>query len=69
MVHQVKHELFQDHTQAAGAHLAHHGLTGDRAESVLAEFEAYILKFKQALVLLDNGIFGPGEDFNQGSFI
>src|SRR5579872_549032 len=69
VVHEIKHELFEDHTQTAGANLAHHGLTGDRAQSVLAEFEAYILKFEKALILLDDGIFGPGEDFNQGSFV
>src|ERR1700730_3903786 len=69
MVHEIEHYLLQNHTQSAGAHLPGHGLPRDGFQGLIAEFEAYILEFEQALVLLDNGGFRPGQDFDQGELI
>src|SRR5438270_7543150 len=41
VVHQVEHQLFEDHTQAARANFARHGLTCNRLECVIAELQAY----------------------------
>src|SRR6266576_5026892 len=65
--HEIEHELFQDHTQAAGPHFSGHCLAGDRSQSLLAKLQPYVLKFKQALVLLDDRILQTRENLNQGS--
>src|SRR5580658_5277693 len=67
--HQVKHQLFQNHAQAAGAHFARHSLPGNGSQSFVSELEAHILELEQPLVLLDDGILGAGEDFDQGKFV
>src|SRR5579859_647139 len=69
MVHQVEHQFFQNHAQAARAHFAGQGLTGDGMQGVFGEFKPDVLKFKQALILLGNGVLGPDKDFDQCGFI
>src|ERR1700728_4714465 len=69
MEHQVQHEFFQNHAQSAGTHLAGHSLAGDGPQRFVAKLQPHILKFEQALVLLDDGILRPGEDFDQRKFV
>src|SRR5579859_658463 len=69
MVHQVEHQLFQNHTQAACAHFSGQGLARDGVQGVFGKFEPDILKFKQALILLGNGVLGPDKNFDQRLFI
>src|SRR5580693_1490170 len=67
--HQVEHQLFQNHAQAAGAHFARHSLPGNGSQSLVSELQAHILELEQPLVLLDDRILRPGEDFDQGKFV
>src|SRR5215470_11532659 len=69
VIHEVEHEFFQDHAQAARAYLALHGLPRDGLERALREFELYILEFEHPLVLLDNGVARPRENLDQGAFV
>src|SRR5215469_12741491 len=69
VVHQIEHQLFENHAQPAGADLPHHGLTGDGAQGIVAEFETHILKFEQALILLHDGVLRAGEDLDESGFI
>src|SRR5580700_8728126 len=57
MVHEFEHEVFEDHTQAASADFALHGELGHGLESVIGETQPDILKFKEALVLLEERVF------------
>src|ERR1035438_10316065 len=68
-VHQLQHELFQNHTQAASAYFTDHRLARNRAIGVVAELQAHVFEFKQTLVLLDDGILGSRQDFYQRVFI
>ncbi len=69
MIHQVKHELFQDHAQSARAHFAGHGFTRDGGQRSFIEAQLHALKLKHALVLLDDGVARAGEDFDQRGFV
>ena len=69
MIHEVQHEFFEDHAQAAGSDFADHGLLGDGLERVVAEFEAHVLEFEEALILLDDRVLGARQDFDQGEFV
>ena len=69
MVHQVEHQLLEDHAQAARAHLAGHGLAGDGAGRLLRKVQADVFVLEEALVLLEDGVAGLGEDFDQRGFV
>src|ERR1017187_6796038 len=66
VVHQIQHQVFENHPQATRAHLALHGQFGDGFNGVVAEPEAHVLEFEQLLILLDDGVLGPGQDLDQG---
>src|SRR5580693_769618 len=67
--HQVEHQLFENHAQAAGAHFARHSLPGNGSQSLVGELQAHVLELEQPLVLLDDGILRPGENLNQRKFV
>src|SRR5580692_896146 len=69
MVHQIEHQFFQNHAQTPRPHLASHGLARNRPESVLAELQANVLKLKQPLILLDDSVLRPSQDFNQRKLV
>src|ERR1700733_11483281 len=69
VIHEVKHELFQNHTQSACADFAQHGFTRDGGEGPFREAQLYAFKFEHALVLLDDGVAWTGEDFDKGGFV
>ena len=69
MVHEVEHELFKDHAQAAGADLASHGFAGDGAGRILGEMQPDVFVLEEALVLLENGVARLGKDFDERGFI
>src|SRR5919109_270365 len=69
MVHQIEHELFQDHAQSAGTDFAGHGLARYCAQSIFAEFQADVLELEQPLILLDDGVLGTSQDVNQRRLI
>src|SRR5580704_9110038 len=69
MEHQVEHQLFENHAQSASPYLTGHSLPCDRSQSLVVELQPHILKLKQPLVLLDDGILGTGQDFDQREFV
>ena len=69
VVHQLQHEVFQNHAQAARANFAVHGQLGDGFERVVGEAQAHIFEFEEALILLEKSIFRLGQNFNQRGFV
>ncbi len=51
VIHQVKHQVFENHAQAARADFALQGQFGDGFQSIVGESQAHILKFEEPLVL------------------
>ena len=51
VVHQVEHQIFQDHAQSARADLALQGQLRHGFQRIVGEAQAHILKLKQALIL------------------
>src|SRR5580698_672312 len=66
IVHQVQHQIFEDHAQAAGPDLTFHRQLRDRFERVVAKLQSNIFKLEQLLVLPDDGVFRLGQDLHQG---
>ena len=69
VIHRFEQDLFEDHHQAAGADLAFVGLVGDRREGTVGEFEPDIIELKLFLILLDERVFGLGQDRDQGGLV
>src|SRR5882724_6134273 len=69
MVHQVEHQLFQNHAQAAGSDFADHGLPGNGFERFVAELEPNVLELKEPLILFDDRILGTRQNFYQSEFV
>jgi len=46
VVHEVEHQVFEDHAQSAGSYLTLKGLARDRPRGVVAELEPDILELK-----------------------
>src|SRR5581483_3495701 len=55
--------------QAASADLTGHRLAGHRAQSIVAELEADVLELEQPLVLFDDSVFRPRQDFHQRGLV
>src|SRR3954464_2301528 len=51
VVHQVEHEVLDDHPQAARANFARECRFGDRLEGIVGEAELHVLVLEQLLVL------------------
>ena len=69
VVHQVQHQLFQDHAQASCPNFATEGLAGNGAGGVVRKQQAHTLILEEPLVLLEDGISGLGENLHQRSLI
>src|SRR3954447_273097 len=65
IVHQVQHQVFQDHPEASSSNLALHGKLRNRLQGVFTKLELNILKLEQLLILPDNRVLRPGENLNQ----
>ena len=69
MVHQIQHQLFENHAQAARADLASQRLASDGAGRFVREVQAHIFKLEQALILLHDRVFRLGKNLDQRRFI
>ena len=69
VIHQIEHEFFEDHAQAARSNLTSQGFTGNRSDGVRRKVQANVLEFKQALILLYDCVARLGQDFNESSFV
>src|SRR6201996_1490178 len=69
VVHQVQHQLFEDHAQAAGAHLALQRVTSNCPGSLVGPRNLHALILEQLGVLLQNRIPRTGKDVDQGSLV
>src|SRR5208337_2745062 len=69
VVHQLQHEVFEDHTQAARADFALKRQLRDSVERVLGEAKTDILKLEKALVLLQERVLGFRENFHERALV
>src|SRR6202790_3312316 len=69
VVHQLQHEVFEDHAQAASANFALKSQLRYGLEGVVGKAQPNILKLEEALVLFQQGIFGLGQNFHQCRFV
>src|SRR5436190_5114143 len=65
-VHQVEHQVLDDHPQDARADLARQGELRDRLERVVRELELHVLVLEQLLVLTRNRVPRLRENLDQG---
>src|SRR6478735_9431890 len=64
-VHQIEHQVLDDHAQAAGADLPRQRRLGDRLEGVVREAELHVLVLEQLLVLARDRIARLRQDLDQ----
>src|SRR5208282_3756279 len=69
VVHQLQHEVFEDHTQAARADFALKRQLRDSVDRVLGEAKTDILKLEKALVLLQERVLGFRENFHERALV
>src|SRR5262249_19707033 len=69
VVHQVEHQIFDDHPQAACANLARQGRLGDRLERIVGEAQLHVFVLEQLLVLTRDGVPRLRQDLNQGRLV
>ena len=69
VVHQLQHEVFENHAQAARADFSLKSQLGDGFESFVGKAQADIFKFKEALVLLEKSVFGLGQNLHERGFV
>ena len=69
VIHQVEHEFFEDHSEAAGAEFAIESLNGDGVGSLVGEDKVDALEFEEFLILLEDGVARLGEDFDEGGLV
>src|SRR3954451_14184844 len=65
VVHQVQHQVFQDHPKTSRTYLALHGKLRNRLQGVFTKLELNILKLEQLLILPDDRVLRPGQNLNQ----
>src|SRR5579872_97677 len=68
-VHQVEHEIFDDHPQPARADLARQRQLRNGFERVVGELELHVLVLEQLLVLTRDGVARLREDLHQRGFV
>src|SRR5215831_12049040 len=64
-IHQVEHEIFDDHAQAARADLARQRLLRNRLERVVGELQLHVIVLEQLLVLTRDGVARLREDLDE----
>ena len=67
--HGLQQDAFQDGTQPACAGPAQDGALGDGMQRLFLEAQLDAFHLEHPLILLGQGILGPGENFDQGSFL
>ena len=65
LIHQVEHQVFDDHPQAARADLALERRFGDRFEGIVGEAELDVLVLEQLHVLARDGVARLREDLDE----
>src|SRR3974390_2392978 len=56
VVHQLQHQIFQNHAEAPRSDLALEGQVSDRLNRVVSEPQPHVLEFEQALILTDESV-------------
>src|SRR5713226_1716936 len=69
VVHQLEHQVFQDHAQPAGAYLSLQGQVGDGFQRFIGESQPHIFELEQSLVLTDQGVLRLGQDAHQRALV
>src|SRR5277367_2107037 len=65
VVHHRQQDFFHDRAQAAGPGAAVNRLLSDRFQGILGELELDVVHLEKPRVLLDQGVLGLGQDFDQ----
>jgi len=68
-VHNFEHNFFGDGAEGAGAGVSFEGFFDDGGEAFGGKFELGAFHFEEFAVLADQGVFGFGEDFDEGFFV
>src|SRR5271165_5733303 len=69
VIHQLQHEVFENHAQAARADFALKSQLRDSFESVVSEAQFHVFKLKETLVLLEQSVFRLGENLHQSALV
>ena len=69
VIHQVEHELFEDHAQTAGTHLAGESFLRYGANGLVRKVQADVFILEQTLVLLENRVLRLGKNFDQRALV
>ena len=69
MIHQVEHQFFENHAQAASPDLTMECLAGDGANRFRAEAQPHIFILEHALILLHNRVPRLDEYLHQRSLV
>ncbi len=69
VIHQVQHQFFEDHAQAACAYLAIQRFDCNSFGGIRRKFQLNAFVLKQPLILLENRITRLGEDLDQRGFV
>src|SRR5437867_2560416 len=65
VVHQVEHQVLDDHPQPPGPDLAYDREIGDGLQGIVQEAQLDVLVVEHALVLADDRVLGRGQDLDQ----
>src|SRR6266571_441125 len=69
VVHQVEHQVLDDHPQAARPDLPDDGEVGDGLQRVVREAQLDVLVVEHPLVLPDDRVLGLGQDLDEGGLV
>src|SRR5580658_713740 len=69
VVHQVEHQLLEDHAQATRANLALQRITSNRPRSLVGPRNLHALVLEELSVLFEDGVARTRQDVDQGSLV
>ena len=69
VVHQIQHQVFEDHAQSARAHLALQRQAAIASRASSREPQSHIFVFEQPLVLLDDRVLRLCQDLDQRGLV
>ena len=69
LIHQINHQFFGKRAKRTGAGGVLEGLFGEGVQGIVGELQFGVFHFEEFLILLDEGVFGLGEDIDKGVLI
>src|ERR1039457_4696275 len=68
-VHEIEHQLFQDHAQSARTDLPQHRLFRDAAQRFIGKAQLHVLELEESLILLYDGVLRLGKNLDERVFV